>query len=456
MRVTPVETWLAGKIGAPGASLDLSALRTFQLARLNETLAHVWEQSRFYRGLLGSTAPYLDSLEQLRNLQFTTDQQVRDDPHGFLCMSPGRVERIVTLPTSGTTGPPKRLFFSAADQELTRDFFHHGMSTLVEPGDRVGILLPGSLPGSVGTLLDEGLARMEVTSVVLGPVHDPEETLARLAGERCTAIVGIPVQVLELARLNRARPQYRLAVRSVLLSTDRMPQAALEAIQSIWSCTVFDHYGMTEMGLGGGVDCAARVGYHLREADLLFEIVDPVTGQPVLEGEPGEVVFTTLTRDAMPLVRYRTGDVSRFIPGACPCGSVLRRLAHIDARLDSAVPIGARCITQKELDECLLPLPGVVDVRGTVEYQNDSARLRVAVKWCAGYAPLDTLKLKNALRGGIAALAGSTPQSVDICIEEWDPHAPGSTGTAKRRVKVQNASAPCRFRMSAGQHDGDT
>lgn len=459
MRVTPLEAWIAGKIGAPGVPLDVAALQSYQLARLNETLALVQEQSRFYRGLLGSAPLHLESLEQLRTLPFTTALQVRDDPHGFLCMNPGQVERIVTLPTSGTTGPPKRLFFSAGDQELTRDFFHHGMSTLVAPGDRVGILLPGSLPGSVGALLEEGLARMEVAGVVLGPVRDPEETLGRLAGEPCTAIVGIPVQVLELARLNRALPQYRLAVHSVLLSTDRMSRAALEAIESIWSCTVFDHYGMTEMGLGGGVDCFARAGYHLREADLLFEIVEPATGLPVVEGEPGEVVFTTLTRGAMPLVRYRTGDAGRFIPEACPCGSVLRRLAHVDGRLDSAVPIGDGWIAQKDLDECLLPLPGAVDVRGTLGRCKDGARLRVAVKWCVGYPPLDDHELENALRRGIPALAGSGagshPQSVDIRIEEWGPNTPG-TGTAKRRIEVADAPAPCRFDMSAGQHDGKT
>ncbi len=103
---------------------------------------------------------------------------------------------------------------------------------------------------------------------------------------------------------------------------------------------MFNHYGMTEMGLGGGVDCRALTGYHLREADLYFEIVDPVDGRPLPDGEPGEVVFTTLTRRGMPLIRYRTGDLARFLPGSCPCGTVLRRLDHVQGRLAGRVKVG--------------------------------------------------------------------------------------------------------------------
>ncbi len=86
------------------------------------------------------------------------------------------------------------------------------------------------------------------------------------------------------------------------------------------------------MGYGGGVSCAAHAGYHLREADLLFEIVDPGSGQPVADGQMGEVVFTTLTRRTMPLIRYRTGNLASWITTPCPCGSVLRRLGWVQGR----------------------------------------------------------------------------------------------------------------------------
>jgi phenylacetate-coenzyme A ligase PaaK-like adenylate-forming protein len=95
---------------------------------------------------------------------------------------------------------------------------------------------------------------------------------------------------------------------------------------------VYEHYGMTEMGLGGAMACEKRDGYHPREADLLFEIIDPCTGEVLPEGEYGEIVFTTLTRQAMPFIRYRTGDFSRWLPGLCGCGSILKRLDKVGDR----------------------------------------------------------------------------------------------------------------------------
>ncbi len=296
-------------------------------------------------------------------------------------MRQDEVERIVTLPTSGTTGPPKRIYFTIDDQELTRDFFHWGMSTMVGSGDRVLILLPGNLPGSVGDLLKDGLARMDVLGIPHGPVTDPRHTLDVMRQERVTALVGIPVQVLGLARLAAVDRSCRYGgLHSVLLSTDRVPRVVAAAIEETFGCAVYNHYGMTEMGLGGGVDCRARAGYHVREADLLFEIVDPATGRPVPEGESGEVVFTTLTRRAMPLIRYRTGDVSHFIAQACPCGSVLRRMAHIHERLEGGIALRNGTLRQKDLDEALFQLDGLADFRVLFVGGRERATLTLHVK----------------------------------------------------------------------------
>jgi phenylacetate-coenzyme A ligase PaaK-like adenylate-forming protein len=110
------------------------------------------------------------------------------------------------------------------------------------------------------------------------------------------------------------------------------------------------------------VDCESHEGYHLREADLLFEIVDVVTGEPLPDGETGEVVFSTLTREAMPLIRYRTGDISRFSPDPCGCTTLLKNLQRIRERVDSRVSLG-RCgeITIADLDDALFDVDGLVD-----------------------------------------------------------------------------------------------
>ncbi len=443
---TPLEAWIVRKIGCSERACLGDRLRDYQLERLNATLARVRDGSRFYQRKLGAGGAALSTLEELSRLPFTAPEDLRAAPNDFLCVRPDEVSRIVTLPTSGTTGAPKRIFFTEDDQELTRDFFHVGMSTLVVPGDRVLILLPGSLPGSVGSLLKEGLARMDVEGIVHGPVRDAAAALQAMEDERATALVGIPVQVLRLARLSARQGRARsVAPRSVLLSTDYLPRAIVQILEDIWGCEAYDHYGSTEMGLGGGVDCAARGGYHLREADLFFEIVDPDSGCPVAEGESGEVVFTTLTRSAMPLVRYRTGDISRFIPGSCPCGTVLRRMAHVEERLEAGVELGGgRRLRQRDFDEAVFPLDGVTDFR--VEFLADADPRKIILR----LAGLDEhwKPDSQAVRRVLATLAALGEEmhegAMVVEVHPWsaaDEHGRdvgasvvGNTGTSKRKI----------------------
>lgn len=310
MKITPLESWIFQKIGSSKAYLTREAIEAYQIEKLHETIQWAGKNSRFYRTRLADIGKNpVGRLEDMALLPFTTAEDIRRNPLQFLCVSQGEINRVVTLPTSGTTGDPKRIHFTVEDQELTVDFFRHGMSTLTGRGDRVLILLPAERPGSVGELLARGLDRLGAVGIQHGPVRDVRNTLRTMEQERVDTLVGIPVQVLALARLwpGGGRP-----VRNVLLSTDYVPDAAIGELQRIWGSEVFTHYGMTEMGYGGGVECQAHFGYHMREADLFFEIVDPQTGKPVEEGTPGEVVFTTLTRRGMPLIRYRTGDISRF------------------------------------------------------------------------------------------------------------------------------------------------
>ena len=439
--ITPLDGWIASKVGSSVRPLDTCSLHAYQLERLNQTLALVQERSRFYRRLLGARPRRLSSLNELQDLPFTTADQLRDSPNDLLCVSPDEVARIVTLPTSGTTGPPKRLFFSTADQELTIDFFQHGMSTLVARGDRVAILLPGTTPGSVGALLREGLARMDVEGIVLGPVKDPLDTLLAMSEQRVNSMVGIPVQALRLARLAWTRGDISLDIDTVLLSTDYVPRALAEAVEDIWECAVFNHYGMTEMGLGGGVDCQARDGYHLREADLLFEVVEPESSSrsarsaPVPHGERGEVVFTTLTRSAMPLIRYRTGDVGSFVPGRCRCGTSLRRLAHVDARIGSTATVCGLALTQGDLDECLFRFESIVDFRAALTCTDEAPELSLTVQHCPGYEPARPMDIEDTLRAAIPSLSRDAQPSAKIgFLSTAEPHENVSTGTSKRKI----------------------
>ncbi|CAG1007580.1 phenylacetate-CoA ligase [Anaerolineales bacterium] len=356
MRITPLDSWVKEKIN--GADLQ-----AWQLSKLNETLALARGKSAFYKKHFEGLPETLSSLDDLRQFPFTTAEDIRQNPLRFVCVPQGNIQRIVTLQTSGTTGEPKRIFFTAEDQQLTIDFFGVGMSVLTETDERVLIFLPGETPGSVGDLLRMGLERKGRKPIPYGMVKDPFHALDVMESQQADCLVGSPTQILSLAR--RWNPHNK-APRTILLSTDYVPAAIVNVLENIWGCKVFNHYGTTEMGLGGGVECEAHRGYHLREADMLFEIVNPETGEPVPDGEYGEVVFTTLTRRGMPLIRYRMGDRSRFLVGKCPCGTKLRTMEKIRGRFSGFVRVGDETLKLPDFDEALFPIQGLLNFSVTV------------------------------------------------------------------------------------------
>ncbi|HHV42656.1 MAG TPA: phenylacetate--CoA ligase family protein, partial [Clostridiaceae bacterium] len=239
---TPLEPWVYGKIsGQAGMAgqLTRSMIESYQLQKLKTTIAFAAERSPFYRRRLGSLdAEKISSLKDLHGVPFTTPGDIATNPMQLLCVSQSRINRVVTLDSSGTTGLPKRVFFTAADQELTRDFFRCGMSTLVQPGDRVLILLPGKITGSVGHLLAEGLRRMDVLAIPHGIVQDTRTTLEIMEREKVNSLVGIPAQVLALARYEPpGQKTQRLSIKNLLLSTDHVPLAVINAIEKSWGCS---------------------------------------------------------------------------------------------------------------------------------------------------------------------------------------------------------------------------
>jgi phenylacetate-coenzyme A ligase PaaK-like adenylate-forming protein len=361
-RITPLESWITQKIGAPERGLSHDNLGYYQLKQINNILPYVKKNSRYYRDTLHGYPDRVSSFEEFAHFPFTTEDVLRDSPEKLICVSQKDIARVVTFNTSGTTGKSKRCFFTPDDLELTVDFFGVGMSTLVGVGDRVLILLPDKTPNSVGDLLFQGLERFGACPFKHSPVHDLDETLRCICQNQINCLVGVPTQVLALARYQQTKAkEYPVKMKSILLSTDYVPNSISSAIESAWNCPVFNHYGMTEMGLGGGVFCEGRYGYHLREADMYFEIIDPVTGLNLPDGQAGELVFTTLTRKGMPLIRYRTGDITRFLPDPCPCGSTLRSQEKITGRVQQKFQIGGRDYLISDIDEALFPYPGLIN-----------------------------------------------------------------------------------------------
>ena len=386
MNLTTLEPLLAGTLGRSQLPLPRTAIEEWQLQRLRTQLGYCRERSPFYRRHLQGVDPgAIQALQDIAALPPITEAELRAHGPAMVCVNQDAVARIITLHSSGTTGTPKRLFFTTGDLEQTRKFFHLGMQQMVDPGQSVAILLPGATPDSTGHLLARALERMQVSSHIIGLVTQPEEAARALARLRPDVLVGFPVQILAIARMAEFLRLSLGKVRSVLLCSDYIPDSLRTELQALLGCEIFTHYGTTETGLGGGVDCAAHCGCHLRETDLLFEIINPMTAQPLADGQWGEIVFTTLTRTGMPLIRYRTGDFGRLLTGACPCGSSIRRLDRVLGRreLIRSLRNGSR-LAMADLDERLFPIPGLLDFKACLTMENGQNTLHLELTTLPG------------------------------------------------------------------------
>ncbi|MDR1607116.1 MAG: AMP-binding protein [Deltaproteobacteria bacterium] len=352
------------------------------LKELTQTLA------RAINALEGSSESFWIRLlnQTLSQLPLTEPAAVAETPELFLAVSQSDVAGVVTVPTSGSTGQAKRIYSTVADLENTEDFYYFGMRNIVDPGqnDRVALLMSGTRPGSVGDMLGRALGRWPIEFSVPGfPPLGREEFWGwyqELLAWEPTCLVGVPAQVLALARHDLGR-QLAQTVRAVLLSGDVAPKGLFRAIEEeLPKAKVFLHYGQTEFGLGGAVECRFHLGPHFREADIILEILGP-NGQSLPPGEIGEMVLTSLSRQAMPLIRYRTGDLGAWAVGVCPCGSIFRRIKTYGRVVDQVVWRDGQKEPFWKISEILYSLPGVVGFKALApEEPDDCLKLIVNVK----------------------------------------------------------------------------
>jgi len=268
---------------------------------------------------------------------------------------------------------------------------------------------------------------------VYGPVDSEDKVLRLMREQKINLLVGAPVHLHRLARWDETfnlLPKGQ--VRSLLTSTDTLPEIIRANLTRLWGCEVFDHWGMTETGLGGGVECEAHHGFHLREADLYLEIIDPVTQKVLPHGETGEVVVTTLTRKAMPFIRYRTGDLGRLISGECDCGSFIRRLAGVTGRIGAGIPLENGLLTQIDLDEILFALPGVLDFSASFGRHDGMATLVVKVRMTE--MPDWQARVYEAVSGIPAVRDGIEHRLLQLIITEMDQTTDFNPHTLPKRT----------------------
>ena len=347
MRKTRLDNWICEVESLP--ELTREGLEALQLRRLNETLARLKERG----GIYAEYPERLDNLAQLAKLPFTTPAMLAKSPGSFLLTSQSEVSRVISGATSGTTGPAKRVFYTQRDTENTVGFFAAGIGEMLSPGEKCLITFPFSGPFGLGDLIAKAVERLGGIPVRAGFGGSWEALSALVDATRPETYIGFPVTLLGLCRMY-GKP---LPIERALVSGDACPRGVMAALEAALGSKLYPHYGSRECGLGGAVTCPAFEGMHLRENHIIPEIIDE-NGQVLPEGAYGELVITTVGLEAMPLIRYRTGDHTRILP-PCPCGGVTRRIDTVSRREGA--------ISMEALDSALFPMESLVDYRASFD-----------------------------------------------------------------------------------------
>ena len=298
------------------SSVTRSILNEIQLKKLNDVL--IREKSR--AGFFAHLPDKLSSLEDLSSLPFTTEEDLAQNAGKLLLVSQSDIQRILSDATSGTTGLPKRVFYTLGDCKNTIELYKAGLGEFIFPGNKTMICMPFSGPFGLGELIAAAVEELGATPLKVGVGKTFAQLEEIILTEEPDTFVGLPTHLYSI--LTVLGP---MSLKRALISGDACPVSATKRIEELLETKLFPHYGSREMGMAGAITCPAHEGMHLRENHIIAEIIDE-HGNVLPHGEEGELVITTIGMEAMPLIRYRTGDYTRIIPGICSCGSETLRL----------------------------------------------------------------------------------------------------------------------------------
>jgi phenylacetate-CoA ligase len=340
---------------------NIDDLKSHQLKGLRWTVAHAYQGSEFYRKKLdeaGVSPDDVRSLDDLLSLPFTTADDLRDGyPFPLLSVPESKVVRIHA--SSGTTGKRKILSYTQKDIDDWIHFFArcYEMAGLTQE-DRVQIAV-GYGVWTAGVGFQMGCERFGAMALPVGPgnVDMQCQFLADLQPTAmcCTASMGL----LMAEEIRRRGLKDKIALKKMIFGSERSSDAMRKHIKELLGLEdMFDIPGMTELyGPGTGLDCYKHEGIHYWADYYIIEIVDPVTLEPVAAGETGEMVLTTLCKEAAPLIRYRTRDLTRLIDQPCSCGNMLPMHDRILGRSDDMIIFRAVNIYPGQIDQVLSAIP---------------------------------------------------------------------------------------------------
>jgi len=344
-------------------TMPRSALESLQLDLLREQLVRVYEAVPFYRQVLRSQSirpEDIRSLDDVRRLPFTRKSDFRDNyPFGLLAVPRKQVARIHA--SSGTTGKPTVVAYTKRDLDTWREVCARNLAAAgVTADDTVQVAMGyGLFTGGIGWhYASEHLGAAVVpmssgnTKRQIMLIQDFDVTVYC-----CTPSYAIFVaeQADEMG-VDLRQTKLRVGIHGAEPWTDAMRHE----IQQRMGLDPIDTYGLSEiMGPGVSGECTYHCGLHLNEDHFLAEIIDPATGNPLPYGEQGELVITTLTKEALPVIRYRTGDITRLDPATCACGRTLVRMDKVRGRTDDMLIVRGVNVFPSQIESVLLQVEGI-------------------------------------------------------------------------------------------------
>ena len=344
-------------------TLERPALEALQLQRLRDTV-HRLARVPFYHAKFletGITPEKIESVADVRRLPFTTAANLRENyPDKLLAVSRDEVTRLHT--SSGTTGKPKALFFSRGDVDNAANLIARAfcMTGVTRRDVFQNMMSYGLFTG--GLVMHYGAEKVGCMVIPSGP-GTSERQLMMMQDFGTTVIHVTPSYAFYFADFLEKKgidARAALTLRKAFVGAEPYTEETRRKIEAALGVDVYDSYGLTEMnGPGVAFECEGKSGMHVWEDNYILEVIDPATGEPVRNGETGELVLTSINREAMPLLRYRTRDLTSLIPEPCACGRTHRRIHRIKGRSDDMLIVRGVNIFPQQIERVLMSLPQV-------------------------------------------------------------------------------------------------
>jgi phenylacetate-CoA ligase len=344
--------------------LDREELDALQVSRLRSTVQRCHDRVPLFRRRMearGLTPADIGSLEDVARLPFTQKTDLRDTyPYGLFAEPMQSVVRLHA--SSGTTGKPIVVGYTQADLEVWSSVM---LRSFVAAGVHAGDVVQnaygyGLFTGGLGA--HYGAERLGATVIPISG-GNTERQIMVMRDFGVTALCCTPSYFVHLIeRIQAAGLRFEeLGLRTGIFGAEPWSEPMREFIQRESGIRAHDIYGLSEIiGPGVGIECAEQCGLHIFEDHFLIEIVDPETGEVRPEGEEGELTITTLTKQAFPMIRYRTHDLTAIMPGRCGCGRTLRRIRRIRSRSDDMMIIRGVNVYPSQIEAALLSVEGTV------------------------------------------------------------------------------------------------